>query len=159
VVNKGKIQQIDTPQQLYDHPINRFVAGFIGSPPMNFIEGKIEKTQAGLVFSDKSKMLIAQINDQPALAAYAGQDMVMGIRPEHLHTSPVKGEQYYAAFSSEVQLVERLGHESFAFASLGGEQVVARLMPEEGVELNKNFTFYAEVAKMHFFEPENGEVV
>ncbi|MBK8566322.1 MAG: sn-glycerol-3-phosphate ABC transporter ATP-binding protein UgpC [Saprospiraceae bacterium] len=152
VVNKGKIQQIATPQQLYDQPTNRFVAGFIGSPPMNFIEGKIEQSQGGLTFSDPTGQLVVPLPDHSVPSAQAGQPLSFAIRPEHLHTHPAKGEQHYAAFTAQVQLVERLGHESFAFASLGGQQVVARLAPEENVTVGERVQLLAELTKGQFFE-------
>jgi multiple sugar transport system ATP-binding protein len=159
VVNKGKIQQIDTPQNLYNHPKNRFVAGFIGSPPMNFIEGKIEKTADGLHFSDATGKLVAKLDLSPTLGEYAGKRVTMGIRPEHLLAVPAKPETSYANFPAEVQLVERLGHESFAFAKLGEQEVVARLAPEEAMELGAQVSFFAELSKMHFFDGETGEKI
>ncbi|MCC6727364.1 MAG: sn-glycerol-3-phosphate ABC transporter ATP-binding protein UgpC [Saprospiraceae bacterium] len=151
VVNKGKIQQIDTPQRLYDEPKNRFVAGFIGSPPMNFIEGKIEQTPAGLVFSDPTRQLIVPLPERPEFSTQIGQPLTFGIRPEHLHTHPAKGEKHYAALSVEVQLLERLGYESFAFARLGEQQVVARFSPEENVVSGEKISLFAETGKASFF--------
>jgi multiple sugar transport system ATP-binding protein len=156
VINKGKIQQLDTPQNLYNHPKNRFVAGFIGSPPMNFIEGKIEKTTDGLHFSDSTGSLVAKLDLSPTLGEYAGRMVTMGIRPEHLTASPTKPEASYAGFSTEVQLVERLGYESFAFAKLGEMEVVARLEPESKVEAGERVQFFAELSRMHFFDGETG---
>jgi multiple sugar transport system ATP-binding protein len=155
VVNKGKIQQIATPQQLYDQPANRFVAGFIGSPPMNFIEGKIEQSQDGLVFSDPTGQLVVPLPEHLGFKTQVGQPLTFGLRPEHLHTHPTKGEQHYAAFTAEVQLVERLGHESFAFASLGGQQVVARLASEVEAAAGGAVRLFAEVGRGRFFEGED----
>ena len=119
LINKGVIQQIDTPQNLYRHPKNRFVAGFIGTPPMNFIDGKIINQGAGLFFQDYSNTLLIDLSHRPDLNAYTNQEVLLGIRPEHILANPIKGVMHYAAFNANIQFLERLGHESFAFASLG----------------------------------------
>jgi multiple sugar transport system ATP-binding protein len=159
VINQGEIQQIDTPQNLYNFPKNRFVAGFIGSPPMNFIEGKIRNSSKELLFEDHSGALIVPLPAEQALEAYAGRSIVMGIRPEHLHARPAKGVEYYTPFTAEVQLVERLGHESFAFATLQGAPIAARLAPEDAPEAATAMTLYAAIDRMHFFDEETGEAV
>lgn len=159
VVNKGEIQQIDTPQNLYNHPKNQFVAGFIGTPPMNFVQGRLVAEKDEPVFRDASEHLTADLDRLAALAAYKNKDLVLGIRPEHIHTHPVKGDSKYIPFNAEVQLVERLGHESFAFVALGEQQIVARLAPEEQVEPLTSITLFIEKDKMHFFDPLTGDAL
>ena len=159
VINKGEIQQIDTPHNLYTQPKNRFVAGFIGTPPMNFIEGRIIKEQAGFFFRDHSKVLSVPANGRPALEAYVNQEVTMGIRPEDIHAHPAKGASNYAAFQAEIQFVERLGHESFAFTTLGEQQAIARLTPEETVEPLTRMALFVDLDKLYFFGPGTGEVV
>ncbi|MBX2928692.1 MAG: sn-glycerol-3-phosphate ABC transporter ATP-binding protein UgpC [Saprospiraceae bacterium] len=157
VINQGEIQQIDTPQNLYNFPKNRFVAGFIGSPPMNFIDGVIRRSAKGLFFEDSSGALYAAAPQ--ALEAYTCRNIVMGIRPEHLHVRPEKEAERYASFNAEVQLVERLGHESFAFVRLHGTPIAARLAPEDAPEANTTMTLYAAIHRMHFFDKETGKVI
>lgn len=159
VVNKGEIQQIDTPQNLYNHPKNQFVAGFIGTPPMNFIQGKVIKEEKGLVFQDHSGILKAKLSHSSVFESYTGKEIILGIRPEHIHTHPVKGDSNYIPFKAEVQLVERLGHESFAFAALGEQQITSRLAPEEQVEPLTSITLFIDRDKMHFFDPVTGEAL
>ncbi|MCB9274676.1 MAG: sn-glycerol-3-phosphate ABC transporter ATP-binding protein UgpC [Lewinellaceae bacterium] len=156
VLDRGEIQQIDTPQNLYNFPKNRFVAGFIGSPPMNFIEGSITENGEGLHFKDNSGQLSAPVASRPELDAYAGQAITMGVRPEHIHAQPEKGAAFYAAFSADIQLVERLGHESFAFASLHGQPIAARLGADEEVRPPCRMPLYIETGKMHFFDVQSG---
>lgn len=158
VINQGEIQQIDTPQNLYDYPQNRFVAGFIGSPPMNFIDGWLEPTDEGeLLFQANSGPFIAKLPARPGLTDHVNQPLALGIRPEHLYARPAKGASHYAAFHAEVQLLERLGHESFAFAAVGPQQIIARLAPEEAVEPPTRMELFAEIGRMHFFDGDTGE--
>ncbi|MBK8492079.1 MAG: sn-glycerol-3-phosphate ABC transporter ATP-binding protein UgpC [Saprospirales bacterium] len=159
VMHKGEILQIDTPDNLYTHPNSLFVAGFIGTPPMNFVEGRIVKDQAGLYFQDHSQVLMARISNRPALETYVDRDITMGIRPEHTHAHPAKGAAHYAAFKAEIQFLERLGHESFAFTSLQGNQFIARLLPEEIVEPPTGMTLFIDLEKLHFFNKETGVVI
>jgi multiple sugar transport system ATP-binding protein len=159
VMNKGVIQQVDTPQKLYDHPANRFVAGFIGTPPMNFFRGRLDTGTAGIEFGDPTGILRAAPEKNEALAAYAAQEVEMGIRPEHIHVQPEKEGVRYIALEATVSFVERLGHESFAMAEMGGQSFIVRLGPEERLEPPYTGKFYLETAKMHFFDPATGEAV
>jgi multiple sugar transport system ATP-binding protein len=156
VLFQGGIQQIDTPQNLYTHPQNRFVAGFIGTPPMNFLTGSIRREAGALAFQDASGSLHAPVGLRPELEAYLGKKIDMGIRPEHIHAHPLKGEAQYAALEVDIQLVERLGHESFAFSSFAGQEMIARLAPEETVEAPATMTLFVELGKMHFFDTQTG---
>jgi multiple sugar transport system ATP-binding protein len=159
VINQGEIQQIDTPQNLYNYPKNRFVAGFIGSPPMNFIEGKIAKGKEWPFFQDHSGVISAKLPGDGVWEVHLNRDVVMGIRPEHIHVRPVKGEAHYASFDAHIQLVERLGYESFAFANIGEQLITARLDADEPVDPPCEMVLYAEMGRMHFFEGETGEVI
>lgn len=156
VIDKGEIQQIDTPQHLYDNPKNRFVAGFIGSPPMNFIEGTVVKEQQEFFFQDKTEAFQANITGRPALEAFIGREITLGIRPEDIHTHPVKGEAHYASFEAGIQLVERLGHESFAFANLHGQPLTARLTADEDVAPGCTLRLFVDLDKVHFFDGQTG---
>jgi multiple sugar transport system ATP-binding protein len=159
VINQGEIQQIDTPQHLYDHPQNRFVASFIGSPPMNFIPGRLEAAEGGLRFRADSGPFAALLPARPGLGEYVNRPLTLGIRPEHLFAHPAKGADRYAAFTADVQLLERLGHESFAFATVGPLQITARLAPEEAVAPPARLALFAEIERMHFFDGETGQRV
>ena len=155
VMDTGDIQQIDTPQNLYRYPKNRFVAGFIGSPPMNFIEGAMVQDSDGVSF--QSVQATAFAIRMPKSVQH-GRKAVMGIRPEHIHLRPPGDPAQYAAFEADVQFIERLGHESFVFAELPGAAITARLSADEAIEPPCRLTFYAELERMHFFDAETGEV-
>ncbi len=159
VLNDGEIQQIDTPQNLYAHPVNRFVAGFIGMPPMNFLEGRLIKKEDKLYFEDHRKIVLAQIPRPEDFVNYPQQEVCMGIRPEHIHASPVREIAHYAKLTANIQLIERLGYESFAFASNDGQQLTARLPAEVAIEAPCQIPLYIDLEKMHFFAKDTGAVI
>jgi multiple sugar transport system ATP-binding protein len=158
VVKEGKIQQVDTPQRLYDHPKNRFVAGFIGAPPMNFIEGRVEHAGGEPCFVDDARQLAVSMRDRPDLASVPGRAMTLGIRPEHLHVRAAAGGDSSASFPADVQMVERLGHESFVFARLGRQAVTARIPSSEAVASGSRITLRMDSRDGRWFD-ERGEAV
>jgi multiple sugar transport system ATP-binding protein len=110
VMKKGRVQQFDTPLKIYNHPANRFVAEFVGSPSMNFINGKIER---GRFVSDAIEIAV----DKP------DGDVSLGIRSEHVHvlTEPQDG-----AIAARVYVTELMGNETFVFLTVGGQRLIAR---------------------------------
>ena len=159
VINKGVIQQIDTPQNLYNFPVNRFVAGFIGTPPMNFMEGRFLQKDGGFYFENTPKTIHLQIGDPTQLIHYGEKNVIMGIRPEHIHSAPVHTITDYARFHVNIKLVERLGYESFAFANTGEQPITSRLPADVPIEAPCQMELYLEIDKIHFFATESGEVI
>lgn len=159
VINQGVVQQIDTPHNLYTRPANRFVAGFIGSPPMNFIEGRFSGEGGNLRFQDRSGAIAALLPGRPELMACVGKEVVMGIRPEHLQVRESAEGGLFATFRADIQFVERLGHESYAFTSLGEQQLVARMSADEIVDPPVAMTLFMNLEKTHFFDPETGNAL
>ena len=158
VINKGEIQQIDTPDKVYEKPANRFVAGFVGSPPMNFIEGSLSGEGSELRFRDRSGTVDISLPQASTLEGHLNRPVTLGIRPEAISTRPGDGSPgRYACFGVEVQLLERLGHESFAFARLGGHEVTARLSTETDTPTLGAASFFFDLSKLHFFDAETGE--
>ena len=142
VLDAGRIQQIDTPLNLYRHPANRFVAGFIGSPPMNFIEGRVD--DARFVANDGSIAL-------PVRQIAKRGPVVLGIRPEHIM---IGRNGTSATFT--LDLIEPVGNEVFVYASAGGNQIVARVPPQDMPQIGKPINLTFDPASLHFFDPENG---
>ena len=121
VMKDGIVQQFDTPQNLYDHPCNLFVAGFIGSPQMNFIDAQVRKTGAGYVlcFGDTEVAV-----DKPELASYEGKTVILGIRPEDLHAEP----QFFGknnVIDAYIDLDEMMGAESYLYLEYAGQKLIA----------------------------------
>jgi multiple sugar transport system ATP-binding protein len=118
VMRKGELQQVATPQELYDHPVNLFVGGFIGSPAMNLLEATLERANGGLAVAIGSQRLgLGEeiLSARPGLKDYDGKPVIVGIRPEHLED---------AALASDVPSERRLKGEVALTEALGSELIV-----------------------------------
>jgi multiple sugar transport system ATP-binding protein len=135
VLNKGKLQQFDTPLNIYNQPANRFVAEFVGSPSMNFIDGKIER---GAFLSDVIQFPVAR----------ADEEVSVGIRPEHVHvfTQPQDG-----AIPAAVYVTELMGNETFVFLSIGAQRLIARAAADFRAQEESTVWVKIETDKAHFF--------
>lgn len=142
VMKRGRLQQFDTPLNIYNHPANRFVAEFVGSPSMNFIDGRIER---GMFVSDVIKFPA----DRPDTAA------TMGIRPEHIHVSTAPGD---GAIPASVYVTELMGNETFVFLSVGGNKLIARAPADFRAEVESTVWLQIETEKAHFFEKNNPQI-
>jgi len=178
VMRDGRLEQCDTPQALYDRPANLFVGGFIGSPAMNFVRGRLEHARDGmaLALGDQRIALAAHLPD--AVLARAGEEVVVGIRPESLtHVPP--GADSDRAIEAPVVLVESLGSDLLVHCELdvpavltedqldvarevGGQtavaqataRITARLAPDVAVAAGDRVRIAVDVERIHFFDPE-----
>src|SRR6185369_11051423 len=128
VMRKGRLQQFDTPMNIYNRPANRFVAEFVGSPSMNFIEGRIE---SGTFVSDSLQI---RLQDEQLTGLAARSQLTIGIRPEHIQvlTEPRDG-----AIAASVYVTELMGNETFVFLSAGANRLIARASAEFSAELER----------------------
>ena len=170
VMNKGHVQQIDGPMNLYDHPRNRFVAGFIGSPAMNFVDGAIAASNS-LEFVAEGNAFTFGV--PPALAeripGLEGRPLTLGIRPEDVSVVIESGPTIFLGESTIVHppitapacldLVEALGNEVFVYATIGPYSITARIAPQPLPALGKPITLAFDLAKAHFFDRETGDRV
>src|SRR5205807_3084931 len=123
VMRAGKLQQFDTPMNIYNRPANRFVAEFVGSPSMNFIEGRVDHSARKFVSNAFTLDL-----DEPRLARLIGRDRVtLGIRPEHIEVSLT---EHPNALSAIVHVTELMGNETIVFLRTGGQKIIARASAE-----------------------------
>lgn len=161
LLDKGIIQQVDTPVELYNNPRNLFVAGFIGTPTMNFVEGNVVKSNNQLVFKDMSGELKFVLPTGHFLKDHLEREIVIGIRSENIsnHIDKDASETEYATLDCKIQFIEELGHEIFAFAKLSGKQIVARLKHDAEIAIGKPTKLFLDINKMHFFDKESGEVI
>jgi len=166
VMKDGLIQQADTPLQTYNHPVNRFVAGFIGMPPMNFFDGSIRSAggrmtfeegrlaSGELTFPENGFTLPLDVLPQPIkdrLASRAGGHVVLGIRPEHFHLEQVENS---AALKVRLNVIEPLGNDMDVYMSTAvHDHVVGRLEARAGVQGGTEATVYVDLRRAHFFEP------
>src|SRR5688572_25721632 len=127
VMNKGKIEQIGAPNFLYHSPATRFVAGFIGSPAMNFIPCRLEQAGEGLDVRVPDTISFAVPAERVArYKASAGKELTFGIRPEHLTEAKTNGSRNLAAFDASVEVVEPMGNETMVFITISGTEVCCR---------------------------------
>jgi multiple sugar transport system ATP-binding protein len=157
VMNEGVIQQVDHPQTVYDHPINRFVAGFIGSPSMNFIDCRIVQDGEDLVaLADGLQFKIPQTKSV-LVRSYHDQNAVIGIRPEHIGLkSEMSPSGPQTDFVAVVRVVESAGSEKIVHARLGGHSIVARLDPHIRLQSEEKVTFTVRTEMAHIFDKDSG---
>ncbi|HSB10798.1 MAG TPA: ABC transporter ATP-binding protein [Blastocatellia bacterium] len=149
VMRSGKLQQFDTPMNIYNRPANRFVAEFVGSPGMNFIDGRVDWT-AHRFSSDAFTLEL----DESQLARLNSHDRVtLGIRPEHVEVSTAEQPRWLKA---TVHVTELMGNEAFVFLRLDGVKVIARAGPDFRAEMDTPVSFRIDANKAHFFDPESG---
>lgn len=150
VMRLGKLQQFDIPLTVYNRPANRFVAEFVGSPSMNFIDGRIEpKTQ-----TFKSHQLILRLNEALPRGIDNEGAVTLGIRPEHIRVSPAQRDGWLPA---TVYVTELMGSETFVFLTLGNERIIARAPADFRAEVETSVWVDLDVDKAHFFHPTSGE--
>ena len=152
IMHRGAIHQIGTPIELYRHPADRFVAGFLGNPPMNFIEGRIQAENGGLHFSDGGGFQIAL---PPDLECSSDSDrVVLGVRPEHLRTVSSPHEAG-ASISATITLTEFIGERIDLHARMeGGNELIARIPAESATpSVGENIHLGLDPAQAHYFVP------
>lgn len=152
LMDKGDIQQIDTPANLYSNPCNLFVAGFIGTPPMNFVDGTVSNNPQGLLFTDSSGVLKVNLPSEHPLRNYINKEVILGIRSENIYNQDDDKRKKYAVLNCEIQFVEKLGHEIYAFIQLQDRQIISRLKPDTEVETGSITNLYFDISKMYFFD-------
>jgi multiple sugar transport system ATP-binding protein len=151
VLNAGRIEQIGAPLQLYARPANLFVAGFIGAPQMNFLEGRVKACAAGTITVNMAGVTIGLPRDVEALAV--DEAVTAGIRPEDLGIAPEDGGQR-AALRGEVTLVERLGGEALIHVRVdaaSGQTVIAKVPGDTPLRTNAAVSLSIDPAKCHLF--------
>ena len=167
VMKSGLIQQVDTPQNLYLYPCNLFVAGFIGSPQMNFIESKLlkdgedffvefgsedTKTRAGVKYKIK---LPATKNKDNCLDAYVDKEVIMGIRPENVHNEPeLVAANPDGVVEADVEVTELMGAETYLYMNCEGQSINARVSPTSTARPGDKITIAFEPAKIHLFDKD-----
>ncbi|NCB63609.1 MAG: sn-glycerol-3-phosphate ABC transporter ATP-binding protein UgpC [Clostridia bacterium] len=154
VMKDGVVQQVDTPQALYDHPVNLFVAGFIGSPQMNFIDVTLEKNGETyqIAFAGGEKLDVPDAKD---LEAYVGKKIKAGIRPEDLSDN----ENDIAAaggnvLSTKVDMTELMGAETYLYLEYNGQNIISRVPGISSAKFGMSLRVAADVKKLHLFDAE-----
>ena len=153
VMKDGIIQQIDTPQKVYNSPVNKFVASFIGAPPMNFLEGKIIKKGKLLYFDEGNFRIKIMENMYTVLNKHVDERVTMGIRSEDIYDKLFVSEappENIVTMTCEV--VEHLGSEVYIHMNTGKHVIVARVSGDANPQINQDMDLVFDTGKIHFFD-------
>ncbi|MGD8458030.1 MAG: ABC transporter ATP-binding protein [Anaerolineales bacterium] len=155
VMKLGILQQLDTPQHLYDNPGNKFVAGFIGSPSMNFFEGKIAKSDGKMVFDGDTFQVEIPKEQEKIYQSCADKRVYFGIRPEDLHNPDFTPANITPAkVSGKVEVTELMGNEIFVTLSNGEHSYVARVDPRSKYQYGDDIEITFNMGNFHIFDKE-----
>jgi len=153
VMQNGAVQQVAAPMQVYESPVNRFVAGFIGTPPMNFFEGKVDFSSGTPCFVFGSDTIALPLRMKAVLADFSGKKMVLGLRPEHFSLCPVDGRTNNA-ITATVSVVEPLGTKIDVYLTKEtGVDFVAAIDPHAELKVGDTVKMNIDLEKMNIFEP------
>jgi multiple sugar transport system ATP-binding protein len=148
----GKLQQFDTPINIYNRPANRFVAEFVGSPGMNFIDGQLERESRAFI----SDGLALTIGESELEMLSAREQVTLGVRPEHVELSMSEREGWTTA---RVHVTEMMGNETLVFLRLGGERIVARAAGDFRADIDAPVWARFDTARAVFFDIDSGESI
>lgn len=156
VMKDGYVYQVDTPKNIYDHPANIFVASFIGSPQMNFIDVKLFAESDKLYVSfGNAKLVIPDEIKNKINPSYMGKEVVMGIRPEDIHDEPALLERYPEyCFYTNVDVVELMGSETFLYMDFEGNTLTARVDPGSSAQPGDKIKIGFNMNKVHLFDKD-----
>jgi len=162
VMKDGIVQQCDTPQQVYNHPVNMFVAGFIGSPAMNLIKGELVQDGDALFFRAPQVSIRLQEGRYEALrqAGLVGKEVVLGVRPEDLHNEEMLLDTYAdAILNARVEVAENMGSEVFIHVNVGGQSLISRVSSRYHFAPDSNVLLAVDLNKAHIFNIETEAAV
>lgn len=154
VMKDGYINQVDTPQNIYDYPVNTFVAGFIGSPQMNFIDAKLSKENDKVYVSlNDVKLLIPEGVVKKIDPSYLDKEIILGIRPEDIHDEAAFLD-YFPEYclNAKVDVIELLGSETFLYLNVQGNSLTARVDPRSNARVGDTIKIGFDMNKLHLFD-------
>jgi len=154
VLNNGIVQQFDTPQTLYEHPVNLFVAGFIGSPAMNFLTVKVGGDGQSMLTGEGFQIPVEERLLSDA-GASRGQEVIMGVRPEDIKDVRFPGRDGLPKINSKVEVVESMGSEIFVYLNIGGKTLTSRMDPRSNdVQPGQAVQVAIDTHHLHLFDPK-----
>ncbi len=161
VLKDGIIQQTDEPITLYDCPHNKFVAGFIGSPPMNFMDGRIISEGENIVFDEGNIKVKIPPEFREALAPYTGREIFFGMRPEHLYEpdAAIRERPSMEPIKATVEIVEPMGAEIYVYLTTGKTPFIARLDGHIKAEIDETKKLLIDMKKSHFFDKDTQKTI
>jgi multiple sugar transport system ATP-binding protein len=152
VLDRGIVQQIDTPMRIYEHPANLFVAGFLGTPSMNLLRGRLGGS-GDVLEGEGAQLPVPQVQGRP------GQEIVAGVRPEDLHRVDSARAPDGIRLTVSVELIESIGNEAFIHTRAGKWPIIVRSSPYDLPEVGQSITLQTTPQRMHFFDAQSGKRV
>jgi multiple sugar transport system ATP-binding protein len=153
VLDGGRIQQIDTPMNLYQRPANLFVAGFLGSPAMNLLRGRLQRENGWQLILPNAALPLGALPAQSTdIETWNGREIVLGVRPEDLQPA----EPHAAALEAQVEVIEPVGNEVFLNLRFGDQRIVSRVSPQQMPASSGSLHLGFHSDRLHFFAAENG---
>ncbi len=160
VQKDGVLQQVDTPQNLYDRPANIFVAGFIGSPAMNFFDAKLAGSDDAMYIQTKPFRLQVPKDKATVLAKHLGKDIIFGIRPEDIHDKRYAPVGVTAVpLVAKVDVIEPMGSERYLYLVVDGKDFVARVDPRSTASVGEKLDIMLNMDNTHVFDAETEEAI
>ncbi|MBN1872355.1 MAG: sn-glycerol-3-phosphate ABC transporter ATP-binding protein UgpC [Candidatus Omnitrophica bacterium] len=160
VMRDGVINQCDTPMKIYDKPVNKFVAGFIGSPPMNFMNGTLIEKKGKLFFDEGNFQLGTVDKMKSALAQFINKEVIFGVRPEDIYDKLfVTKSESDNTVKVQVDVVETMGSEVYLYLKTPKHNFIARVGSRSTPELGKNIEVVIDMNKVHFFDKETENTI
>jgi multiple sugar transport system ATP-binding protein len=160
VMKDGVLQQLDTPQALYDRPDNIFVAGFIGSPAMNFVEAKLVQSDGKLVVDASAFSVIVPENKVGPYKAHAGKSVIFGVRPEDIHDPSFAPPGIHQALvETQVEITELMGNEVFLYLKVGENNFVGRVDPRTQARIGNKMPVALNMDNMHLFDKQSERAI
>ncbi len=160
VMNNGEILQFDTPLNVYDNPVNKFVAGFIGSPPMNFMKGSIVKDNSSLYFEEGNSRVKVLDEMSDKLEDYVDQEVIFGIRPENIY------DKLFASYATAdntltvlCDVMETMGSENHLYLSTGKHTLIAVVEASNKPSIGSTVEVVFDMRKVHFFDPSKEHTI
>ena len=160
VINKGILQQLDSPQNLYDKPNNLFVAGFIGSPAMNFFPGKIRQDNGKLVVDTGDFVVPIPAKKAQPYEKLSGKDVIFGLRPENIHDANFVPPNIDAEnVPVKVDVTELMGNEIFLYLVSGKNTFVSRVDPRSSLRVGQQANVAFDMDSFHIFDAASEEAI
>jgi multiple sugar transport system ATP-binding protein len=161
VMKDGVVQQFGAPQDIYDSPSNLFVAGFIGAPPMNFIQGKLVEQGSGVGVEIDTGIKRSVLNlpfTSPKVKGHVGKEVILGLRPERItdaRSAHNVEDAQLQPIEVKIDVIEPTGPDTLVFAQVNGKRVVSRVHPASNPQPLSNMTLLFDVSKAVLFDPAN----
>ena len=160
VMNAGRIEQIGTPYEVYHNPTTHFVAGFIGSPAMNFMPCRLEASNGGLSVRLSDKLSFPVPQDRVArYREHVGQDLIFGLRPEDIIERRGDLPPGRVAFDVQLDVVEPMGMETMVYFMVGAVEVCGRVNPNAAGKAGETMPLVADLNHMHLIDPRTDQVL